>query len=306
MSIPNYQRFMYPFLELLRDQEEHTLQEAYRYLADYFNLSKEERAELLPSGKQLVFQNRIGWARTYLKNAGLLKNVRRGTFIITERGLEILNNPEINEITQQNLLKYEEFRKFKKINDSLDEDNLELNTHEIQEEQLTPQEKLEESFKVLEKQVSEELLDKVKSCSPDFFERLVVELLVSMGYGGSIEDAGRAIGRSGDEGIDGIIKEDVLGLDMIYVQAKRWENIVGRPEIQKFAGSLEGMRARKGVFITTSDFTKEAREYVGKIEKKIILMNGSDLAKFMMKFNVGVSDVIQYTIKRIDLDYFEE
>lgn len=306
MSIPNYQRFMYPFLELLRDQEEHTLQEAYRYLADYFNLSKEERAELLPSGKQLVFQNRIGWARTYLKNAGLLKNVRRGTFIITERGLEILNNPEINEITQQNLLKYEEFRKFKKINDSLDEDNLELNTHEIQEEQLTPQEKLEESFKVLEKQVSEELLDKVKSCSPDFFERLVVELLVSMGYGGSIEDAGRAIGRSGDEGIDGIIKEDVLGLDMIYVQAKRWENIVGRPEIQKFTGSLEGLRARKGVFITTSDFTKEAREYVGKIEKKIILMNGSDLAKFMMKFNVGVSDVIQYTIKRIDLDYFEE
>ncbi|MBL4953048.1 restriction endonuclease [Neobacillus sp. YIM B02564] len=306
MSIPNYQRFMYPFLELLRDQEEHTLQEAYRYLADYFNLSKEERAELLPSGKQLVFQNRIGWARTYLKNAGLLKNVRRGTFIITERGLEILNNPEINELTQQNLLKYEEFRKFKKINDSLDEDNLEFNTHGIQEEQLTPQEKLEESFKVLEKQVSEELLDKVKSCSPDFFERLVVELLVSMGYGGSIEDAGRAIGRSGDEGIDGIIKEDVLGLDMIYVQAKRWENIVGRPEIQKFAGSLEGMRARKGVFITTSDFTKEAREYVGKIEKKIILMNGSDLAKFMMKFNVGVSDVIQYTIKRIDLDYFEE
>lgn len=305
MAIPNYQTFMYPFLELLGDQKEHTLQEAYTYLANHFNLSNEEQEELLPSGKQLVFHNRIGWTRTYLKNAGLLKIVRRGTFIITDRGLDVLANSDITELSQQDLFKYEEFRKFKQ-NGSVDGQDQSSNTFEAKEDELTPQEKLEESYQILKKQLNEDLLEKVKGCSPGFFERLVVELLVGMGYGGSIEDAGRAIGRRGDEGIDGIIKEDVLGLDMIYVQAKRWGNVVGRPEIQKFTGSLEGMRARKGVFITTSDFTKEAREYVGKIEKKIILMNGSDLAKYMMKYNIGVSNVIQYTIKRIDLDYFEE
>lgn len=304
MSIPDYQAFMYPFLELLRDKKEHTLQEAYLYLADYHHLSKEERELLLPSGKQLVFHNRIGWARTYLKNAGLLEIVRRGTFIITQRGLEVLSNPDINELNQQILLTYEEFRKFKNVQSpSKSEENPQVfeKTH-----QLTPQEQLEESYQVLENQICEELLEKVKSCSPDFFERLVVELLVGMGYGGSVEEAGKAIGKSGDEGIDGIIKEDVLGLDMIYVQAKRWEGTVGRPEIQKFTGSLEGQRARKGVFITTSDFTRESREYVEKIEKKIILINGKDLAKYMLKYDIGVSNVTKYTIKKIDFDYFEE
>ncbi|KKB33058.1 Mrr restriction system protein [Bacillus thermotolerans] len=302
MGIPDYQAFMYPFLEMLKDKEEHTLREAYDYLADYFQLSKEEREQLLPSGKQLVFHNRIGWARTYLKKAGLLETVRRGTFIITERGLEVVADPSISQLTQKDLLKYEEFRRFKNNETSSTSDTYSSK----KERELTPQEQLEESYEVLESQLREELLEKVKGCSPDFFERLVVELLVGMGYGGSIEDAGKAIGRSGDEGIDGIIKEDVLGLDMIYVQAKRWEGVVGRPEIQKFAGSLEGQRARKGVFITTSDFTKEARDYVGKIEKKIILMNGNNLAKYMMKYDIGVSKVMQYTVKKVDLDYFEE
>ncbi|TCS93292.1 restriction endonuclease [Hazenella coriacea] len=302
MSIPDYQTFMYPLLEMLKDENEHTLREAYSYLADYFQLSKEEQEEFLPSGNQLVFHNRIGWARTYLKKAGMLENIRRGTFVITKRGLQVLADPSIGQLTKQYLLKYEEFRHF------INNENSTGNKGECEpaERELTPQEQLEESYEVLESQLREELLEKVKRCSPDFFERLVVELLVAMGYGGSIEDAGKAIGRSGDEGIDGIIKEDVLGLDMIYVQAKRWEGIIGRPEIQKFAGSLEGQRARKGVFITTSDFTKESKDYVGKIEKKIILINGIELAKYMMKYNIGVSKVMQYTVKRIDLDYFEE
>ncbi|MCF6409587.1 restriction endonuclease [Pseudalkalibacillus salsuginis] len=302
MAIPDYQSFMYPLLELLQDEKEHTLQESYVYLANYFQLTDEEKEDILPSGKQLVYHNRIGWARTYLKKAGLLRTVRRGTFVITDRGRMVLQDPSVTEINRNYLLRYKEFQDFQKkktINEFSD-------ANSDEEKALTPQEQLEESYKELQRQISEEILERVKGCTPEFFERLVVELLVEMGYGGSIQDAGRAIGRSGDEGIDGIIKEDVLGLDMIYVQAKRWEGVVGRPEIQKFAGSLEGQRAKKGVFITTSDFTEGAKDYVNRIEKKIILINGTDLAEYMFKYDIGVSKVSQYTIKKVDLDYFEE
>lgn len=292
---------MYPFLKLLEDGKEHTLQEAYIFLAEYYNLTNEEKEEMLPSGKQLVYQNRIGWARTYLKKAMLLNTVRRATFTITDRGRSVIQDPEVSNLTKDYLMKYKEFQEFQDKKNS----NETLLPVDSVEEKLTPQEKLDHSYKFIQQQVSDEILEKVKSCTPEFFERLVVELLVSMGYGGSIQDAGKAIGRSGDEGIDGVIKEDVLGLDMIYVQAKRWEGVVGRPEIQKFAGSLEGQRARKGVFITTSDFTEGAKDYVNRIEKKIILINGLKLANYMFKYDIGVSKVSEYTLKKVDLDYFE-
>ncbi|AWD68664.1 restriction endonuclease (plasmid) [Priestia megaterium] len=304
MTIPNYQSFMYPLLELLGDGSEHTLQEAYIYLADYFGLTSRDKGEFLPSGKQLVYHNRIGWARTYLKKSGLIKSVKRATFVITDRGKQILSNPKITEIDQNYLMRYEEFVKFKNKREN-ENNNVNVLDSDSQHE-LTPQDLLDQSYRTIQQQINDEILERVKGCTSEFFEKLVVELLVAMGYGGSIQDAGRAIGKSGDEGIDGIIKEDVLGLDMIYVQAKRWENIVGRPEIQKFAGSLEGQRARKGVFITTSDFTQGAKEYVNLIEKKIILINGSDLSEYMFKYDIGVSKIGQYILKKIDLDYFEE
>ncbi|PFJ96333.1 restriction endonuclease [Priestia megaterium] len=302
MAVPDYQSFMYPLLEVFKDGNEHTLQEAYIYLADYFNLTTEDKEEVLSSGKQFVYHNRIGWARTYLKKAGLIKSVKRATFVITDRGQELLNDPHITEINQTYLMRYEEFQEFK--NKKQTENNSVLD--EYDKRNLTPQELLDQGYKEIQKQISDEILEHVKGCTPEFFEKLVVELLVAMGYGGSIEDAGKAIGKSGDEGIDGIIKEDVLGLDMIYVQAKRWENVVGRPEIQKFAGSLEGQRARKGVFITTSDFTQGAKEYVNLIEKKIILINGNDLAGYMFKYNIGVLKITEYILKKVDIDYFEE
>lgn len=302
MAIPDYQSCMYPLLELFMDGNEHTLQEAYIYLADYFNLTTEDKEEVLPSGKQLVYHNRIGWARTYLKKAGLIKSIKRATFVITDRGQELLDNPHVTEINQNYLMKYEEFQEFRNKKHNKSNDVL----GKYDKRDLTPQELLDQGYKEIQQQISDEILERVRECTPGFFEKLVVELLVAMGYGGSIEDAGKAIGKSGDEGIDGIIKEDVLGLDMIYVQAKRWENVVGRPEIQKFAGSLEGQRARKGVFITTSDFTQGAKEYVNLIEKKIILINGNDLAGYMFKYNIGVSKLTEYILKKVDIDYFEE
>ncbi|WP_340598886.1 restriction endonuclease (plasmid) [Priestia megaterium] len=302
MPVPDYQSIMYPLLELFRDGNEHTLQEAYIYLADYFDLTTEDKEEVLPSGKQLVYHNRIGWARTYLKKAGLIKSVKKATFVITDRGQKLLEDPGATELNQNYLMKYEEFKEFK--NKKQNKNNTVL--EEYDKSDLTPQEMLDYGYKEIQQQISDELLERVKGCTPEFFEKLVVELLVTMGYGGSIEDAGKAIGKSGDEGIDGIIKEDVLGLDMIYVQAKRWENVIGRPEIQKFAGSLEGQRASKGVFITTSEFTQGAKEYVNLIQKKIILINGNDLAAYMFKYNVGVSKIAEYILKKVDIDYFQE
>lgn len=214
-----------------------------------------------------------------------------------------MNNPHVTEINQTYLMKCEEFQEFK--NKKQSENNAVLD--ECDKCDLTPPELFDQEYKEIQQQVSDEILDRMKGCTPEFFEKLVVELLVIMGYEGSIEDAGKAIGKSGDEGIDGIIKEDVLGLDMIYVQAKRWENVVGRSEIQKFAGSLEGQCAWKGVFITTSGFTQGAKEYVvNLIEKKIILINGNDLAGYMFKYNIDVSKITEYILIKVDIDYFEE
>ena len=305
MTIPDFQAIMLPLLQYASDGKEHSLRDAITYLADIFNLIDEERKELLASGQQAVFDNRVGWARTYLKKADLLVSPKRGYFQITDKGKDVLiQNPgEINIKFLNQFPGFIEFKTTKKDNDKLDSEITEI----IEISETTPQESIEFGYQKIRKELELELLNRVKSCSPDFFERLVVDLLVRMGYGGSRRDAGRAIGKSGDGGIDGIIKEDKLGLDIVYIQAKRWDNtVVGRPEIQKFVGALHGQRARKGVFITTSRFSQEAREYVSIIDSKIVLIDGQELAQLMIDNHVGVSTVSIYEIKKIDSDYFTD
>lgn len=295
---------MLPVLKLASDGKEHKFSSAVEGLADEFGLTMEERSELLPSGSQAVFNNRVGWARSYLKQAGLLASPKRGYFTITETGRELLaKNPAKIDIAV--LKQYPTFIEFRNRNkDKSDSETLEEPLSESELNQ-TPEDALASAYSKLRKALEAELLSSVKEASPSFFERLVVDLLVKMGYGGSRQDAGKALGKSGDEGIDGIIKEDRLGLDVIFIQAKRWEGTVGRPEIQKFAGALQGQRARKGVFITTSSFTKEAKDYAALIESKIILIDGEQLSRLMVEFNVGVSTVGQYEVKKLDFDYFD-
>ncbi|MBP7999149.1 MAG: restriction endonuclease [Chloroflexi bacterium] len=303
MAIPDFQSLMLPVLQLAGDQREHSLQEAIESLAKRFNLSDAERKELLPSGRQTIFDNRIGWARTYLKKALLLYSPRRSYFQISERGLAVLKQapPSINIKFLQQFPEFVEFKdKSNKSVGSL--------TEEASEESLqSPGEEFELAYQRIRLALATELLQTIKTCSPMFFERLVVDLLVKMGYGGTRKDAGQAIGKSGDGGIDGIIKEDRLGLDIVYIQAKRWdETMIGRPEIQKFAGALQGQRAKKGIFITTSKFTQSAHDYASFIDSKIVLIDGEALAQLMIDYNVGVNVVATYELKRMDSDYFAE
>lgn len=298
MAVPDYQSLMLPVLQIAGDGQEHTINEAIEDIAAYFGLTDQDRKELLPSGKQFRFDNRVHWARSYLKQAGLLENTGRGRFCITQRGLQVLrsNPPHIN---REYLEQFPEFKEFQARSNRVTE---EVETE--QDKSHTPEEILEASYQNLRNELAEELIERVKACSPRFFEKLVVDLLLAMGYGGSRKDAGKAIGQSGDGGIDGIINEDRLGLDVVYIQAKRWENSVGRPIVQAFAGSLEGFRARKGVLITTSAFSRDARDYVERIEKKIVLIDGEQLAQFMIDYGIGVAEVATYSVKKADLDYF--
>lgn len=296
---------MLPVLKLASDGNEHKFSKAVEELADEFNLSTEERNELLPSGSQAVFNNRVGWARSYLKQAGLLASPKRGFFTITQQGTELLATKP-SRIDASTLEQFPEFIEFKNRKKEKNEEGAaELEPTSVQESTLTPEDALASAYNKLRSALESEILVAVKESTPSFFERVVVDLLVKMGYGGNRQDAGRALGKSGDGGIDGIINEDRLGLDVIYIQAKRWEGVVGRPEIQKFAGALQGQRAKKGVFITTSSFTKEAREYASVIETKIILLDGEHLSKLMAEHNVGVSTVGQYEVKKLDSDYFD-
>lgn len=314
MPIPDYQTLMLPLLQLAGDAQEHRFREAIEQLASEFALTDEERETMLPSGTALLFDNRVGWARTYLKQAALLESRKRGIFRITPRGVELLakNQTRIDNSTLEQFPEYLAFklrRNDEKPTVGITPEKLTIyQTTPQRAEPLsdsTPEELFSQAYLRLRNNLEAELLEQVKSASPAFFERLVIDLLVAMGYGGSRQDAGRAIGRSGDGGIDGIIKEDKLGLDVIYVQAKRWEGTVGRPEIQKFAGALQGQRSNKGVFITTSGFSKEAEEYAGVISSKIILIAGEQLSKLMVDHNIGVSPISNYELKRIDSDYFE-
>ncbi len=300
MPIPDYQTAMLPLLRFAADGAEHSLREAIESLAGVFKLTDAEQRELLPSGQGDIFANRVGWARTYMKKAGLLNNTRRGFFQITERGKSVLQqNPP--KVDTKFLEQYPEFREFRDRKNAV----ITAETDEEKEDQ-TPKEVLEQAYQNLRSDLAADLVAQIKASPPALFERLVVELLVRMGYGGSLKDAGQAIGKSGDEGIDGIIKEDRLGLDIIYIQAKRWEGTVSRPEVQKFAGALQGQRARKGIFVTTSSFTREAQDYARNIDSKIVLIDGEQLSQMLIDFDIGVTPEATYEIKRLDLGYFTE
>ncbi|MBP7460785.1 MAG: restriction endonuclease [Candidatus Delongbacteria bacterium] len=299
--IPDFQSIMLPFLEFISDEREHSTREIHDHLAGIFGLTADEINRFLPSGSQKTFTNRIAWAKAYLKMAGLLQTTKRGYVKITESGKAFLgSNPSVINVKILRTLPafLENYGKPK-------DDNINSEDSDSQSSS-TPEEILESSYVRIRRNLSHELLQKIKNCSPAFFENLVVELLVRMGYGGTIQDAGQSIGQSGDEGIDGIIKEDRLGLDVIYIQAKRWEGAVGRPEIQKFMGALAGQGAKKGVFITTSRFTNDARSYQPRNDTKIVLIDGEKLAELMIDYNLAVSITSVFEIKRIDNDYFEE
>jgi len=302
MPIPNYQQLMLPLLKVLSDKKEHKTKDVIETLSTHFSLSDEERSALLEGGQQ-IFNNRVGWARTYLKKAGLIDNPKRGILFITEKGTKTLSqNPQ--KIDVKFLKQFPEFVEFVSPSNNGEESSIVVS----EQTQQTPEEILDAAYGEIRASLASELLSKVVSMPPVFFEKLVVELLVKMGYGGSIKDAGKAIGKTGDEGIDGTIKEDKLGLDIIYIQAKRWQpgNVVGRPELHKFVGALAGQGAKKGVFITTSAFTKEALEYTPKNETKIVLIDGKGLAQYMIDYNIGVTTQKTYELKRMDIDYFGE
>ena len=300
MPIPKYNTIMLPLLEYLKDKKEYSLTEIKDYVYGFFNLSEDEKRELLPSGRDPIIDNRVGWARTYLKKAGLIEYTKRGVFRITDRGLSVLANKP-TEINREYLMQFHEFADFQKVKKK---QKYEPQTQII--DSLDPVEVLENSFQNIKTELANELLAQIKKASPKFFEKVVVDLLVNMGYGGSRKDAGEAIGQIGDEGIDGIIKQDRLGLDFVYIQAKRWEGNVSRPEIQKFVGALQGKRANRGVFITTSNFSNSAREYVKKISTKVVLIDGELLSELMIENDIGVNKTATYEIKKIDYDFFSE
>ena len=300
MPIPIFQALLLPMLRYLADGKDRTNAEIEVVLSAEFKLSDNDRRELLPSG-QARFLNRIGWAKSHLVHAGLLASPRHAAVRITDRGLKVLSEkPE-----RLDLSFLDQFPEHLSFRTSSRKRVLPNSTPQAAD-QITPEEHMAHGYQQIREELASELLRRVKEASPAFFERLVIELLVAMGYGGSLEEAGTVIGKSGDGGIDGIIKEDKLGLDTIYVQAKRWANVVGRPEIQKFAGALQGQRARKGIFITTSSFTKEAEDFASSIETRIVLIDGDDLSDYMIDHGVGVTSIQTYTVKRLDSDFFVE
>jgi restriction system protein len=292
---------MLPLMRLCADGKEHAISETTDTLADQFKLTDDERKAVLPSGVQEVFRHRVAWAKSHLKMAGLLETPKRGIYKITERGLEtVRKNPPL--INLKYLYQFPEYMTFSKTHRERSESADDADNGQTG----TPEEAIESAHEKIRDSLAADILQKLKSCSPSFFERLVVEVIVKMGYGGTRQDAGKAIGKSGDGGIDGIIKEDKLGLDTIYIQAKRWENTVGRPEIQKFVGALTGQRAKKGLFISMSNYSNDAKDYVSRVDTKIVLIDGETLAQLMIDHNVGVSTIATYELKKIDSDYFTE
>ena len=306
MNLPTYDQLMLPLLVWLNSQTKAVkMSQAVNAISDQLQLTEIEREALLPSGKQKVIANRLAWAKFHLLKAGLVDSSQRGLFQISMIGKQVVANPPTH-IDKAFLMKYEGFVNFiKKESDPLvDNTNKYNKLIDPITETLTPAELIDQQFDILNRQLRDELLIQLKSVSPAFFERLVVDLLVAMGYGGSYQDAAQAIGRSGDGGIDGVISEDRLGLDQIYIQAKRWEGTVGRPEIQKFKGAMSDQLATKGVFITTSSYTKEAIESAKK--SRLILMDGERVARLMIEYGVGVNVSQTYHVHNIDSDYFAE
>jgi restriction system protein len=273
-------------------------------IADGFGLTDEERTRMLPSGQQAYINNRVGWAKSYLKKAGLLENPSRGKVRITNEGRVVLAEAPAS-INCEYLMKYPAFVEFwkQKRKPAAAEADIE-ESHVAPEPDLTPDEAIETAYDNIRDALADDLLEQVMNCNPAFFERLVLDLLIAMGYGGALPESGTHLGKSHDGGIDGIINEDKLGLDMICLQAKRWKDCVGRPVVQAFAGSMEAHRAKKGVLITTSSFSRDAHDFVDRIERKIVLIDGQQLAQLMIDYNVGVATSRTYTIKKIDSDYF--
>jgi restriction system protein len=301
MAIPPYQSFFEPVLRIAGDGKEHSAAEVIDQVAREMKLTDLDRRSLLPSGKQRIVDNRVAWSITYLVKAQLLERTRRGLFAITGRGREVLAS-KTPRIDRAFLLQFPEFRAFVTTTSP----GASTVAKDDADEQETPEDRLVSSYQTMRKQLAQEVLEKALKCSPSYFEEIVLDVILALGYGGNRKDAGQAVGKSGDGGIDGIIKEDKLGLDVIYLQAKRWEQPVGEPELHKFAGSLDKKKARRGIFITTSRFTDAAKDYVAQIEKKIVLIDGETLAELMIDNNVGVAEVETYPVKRLDSDYFLE
>jgi restriction system protein len=302
VAIPDFQTIMRPVLALVVDDQEHTVREIRERLAEDFSLSQGELEAMLPSGRAKTFANRVGWATTYLYQTRLLECPKRSVYRITPRGHEVLTqNP--SRVDLKVLSQFEELREFRAKSPTEGSRHVPEAGTEPEGEH-TPEEQIDAAYRQLRAALAAEVLERVKEQSPGFFELLVLDVLRAMGYGGTHEDAIERLGQSGDEGVDGMIREDELGLDLIYVQAKRWQNPVGRPEIQKFFGALHGKRASKGVFITTSSFTADAAAYAENVTPRVILVDGKELARLMIEYGVGVTTARRYDIKRIDLDYF--
>ena len=297
MAVPDFQSFFKPLLDLAADGKEHSIQEAREVIAKVMALPEVDLKEVLPSGIQTKFENRVAWAKSYFIQAKVLESPRRSMFRITQRGME-LHKVGHKRIDVRVLNQFPEFLEFHKAKSPKEE--------EQEPSKETPEETLQKSYESIRGDLAGQIVQRIATNSPQFFERMVVDLMVAMGYGGSRTDAGKSIGGSGDEGIDGIIKEDRLGLDLVYLQAKRWEGKIGRPEVQKFVGALHGKRAKKGVFITTSKFSDDAKNYVETIDPKVILIDGRMLAELMIDHGLGTTTTATYQVKRIDSDYFAE
>lgn len=300
--IPTFEEFLYPFLLILKDGEISS-KEMKEKLVAHFKLTEDDLALTTKGGNTTQVADRIGWCRQYFRRALFIEIPQRGIWKLTERGKEYLANH--NTLTIDDLMDYKEFAEYAG-NTKKPKKVVEPTKPSIAALGITPTEALEEAYTSINDSLSDELLSMIMNLSPSFFEKLVVDLLVAMGYGGDYQDAAEVTQLSKDGGVDGIIKEDKLGLDKIYIQAKRWTNVVGKPVIQQFAGALDGVKASKGVFITTSTYSKDARKYVDSLSKKIVLIDGKELTSFMIEYNLGVSVKKAYVVKRIDTDYFEE
>lgn len=304
VAIPDFQSLMLPLMRIALDKQTHLFRDSVEAVAKEFKLTPAERLEMLPSGGAALFYNRLAWAKTHLKMAGLLELPQRGAYRITAAGLGLMSEKPAR-IDIPLLRKYPAYFLAKAVTDT--SNNIALPPAQaVQLEILTPEEEIGQAHHLLRRELAADVLSSIMKCSPVFFERLIIQLMIKLGYGGSREEAGKAVGRSGDGGIDGIINEDRLGLDAIYLQAKRWEGVVGRPEIMRFVGALAGQRATKGVFITTSRFTQEAKDYAGTSQYKVVLMDGERLADLMIEHDLGVSVAATYHLKRIDSDFFSE
>lgn len=298
---------MRPLLAFSADGSEKNINDAIDALAKQFDLTDEERQELLPSGKQPIFANRLHWARTYLDKAGAISRTKRSHFQITARGSQLLaEHPQ--RIDAKTLRQFPEFVAFQTPKSDAASDSVSTSVVEIESSTVTPEEAVQIAVSQISATLKNQLLVRIWELSPSFFERLVVDLVVAMGYGGSRDSVVQKLGKSGDEGIDGIVNEDPLGLDVVYIQAKRYaaDNTIGRERIQQFAGALVGQGASKGVFVTTSTFSKGAVEYANRVPQRIILIDGETLTRLMVQYSVGVRIERTIELKRVDLDYFDE